>query len=660
MFLTRLPRDRKTFAACAVSVIVAAVAAVYITKFRHRRPKRSNTPIWSDYYMCGFNDLFSLIANPDGLAGFINTRRKELEADAFIIKLPFLMGKTVVICHPDDAAAIIARENNLKLKIRMPPSYEGLHGEDLQLMSTDKHKFWRKILSAAFTPRALESYAPHLLDEFSAMWRRLKSTPQEEVIVIRDEIRRSQLRVMSRLLFGFTFDNNLINKDSEAEFEQLDADFEAESSALFSIALNVPGTAYYKALKASERIRELLMKRFETARRIRMKERTQLLQVNIRIATDISSTNDDHTQSPFMNQKSEIEDSAHCPKYRSAIDAIIDAVDSHTAGGSGHLGLKVLTAQQKLDVSNNLLLLLEAAHGTTMFATTALLGELHSPRNAHALAKVRTETVKFRDSGMEWSAMAAKTHLPYLEACINEALRLYPFAAGVPAILPAGKRIDLPHSDVTVQGPCDLLLIFAHHFIDPKVFPDPLRFQPERWYDIIDCEDVGVDSTRNTSTFHLDPQQSAPTPSAVGAEALLSTAGAQDISTQQAQDRDAAAPEVATGVSAQRSGGAAADPTMAEEKLSAVPASAYARRVFTPFGMGAHLCLGQKLALLTMKAAVFSYALQSSSRSSSSCSAPDGGGGFSLQLVDGDIERVSDILPSFIIKDGVRATVIRN
>lgn len=70
--------------------------------------------------------------------------------------------------------------------------------------------------------------------------------------------------------------------------------------------------------------------------------------------------------------------------------------------------------------------------------------------------------------------------LPYTEAVIKEALRLFPVGFGV--------REGAPGSTLNFKGadyPIDNHLVIATNGHDlhynPKYFPDPTKFQPERW-----------------------------------------------------------------------------------------------------------------------------------------------------------------------------------
>jgi cytochrome P450 len=99
--------------------------------------------------------------------------------------------------------------------------------------------------------------------------------------------------------------------------------------------------------------------------------------------------------------------------------------------------------------------------------------------NPTSLAKLRAEL----DAVLEPSEVVAPydkvRHLPYLRACIDEALRMYPPSTfGLPRRTPPeGAAIlgDYIPGETSVS----ISAYVAHR--DPKVFPEPEEYRPERW-----------------------------------------------------------------------------------------------------------------------------------------------------------------------------------
>lgn len=72
--------------------------------------------------------------------------------------------------------------------------------------------------------------------------------------------------------------------------------------------------------------------------------------------------------------------------------------------------------------------------------------------------------------------------IPYLHATVKEALRM---AMGVSMRLPRVNPL-LPVKYREWQIPCNTILSMTQHDVlyDPKIFPDPYTFKPERWLDV--------------------------------------------------------------------------------------------------------------------------------------------------------------------------------
>ncbi|HEX8606012.1 MAG TPA: cytochrome P450 [Pseudoduganella sp.] len=127
-------------------------------------------------------------------------------------------------------------------------------------------------------------------------------------------------------------------------------------------------------------------------------------------------------------------------------------------------------------VAGNVSTMLLAGEDTTSSALAWLIWLLW--KNPQALARaqqeVRLELQRHHATSLTVEAIGA---LDYLEACALEAMRLKPPAPFLP--LQALR-------DTTVLGvrlPKDTLLwcVLRHDSVDGKVFPEPERFEPERW-----------------------------------------------------------------------------------------------------------------------------------------------------------------------------------
>jgi cytochrome P450 len=99
--------------------------------------------------------------------------------------------------------------------------------------------------------------------------------------------------------------------------------------------------------------------------------------------------------------------------------------------------------------------------------------------NPKCLTKLRTELDSVMDPSECVVAYDKVRHLPYLRACLDEALRMFPPSTfGLPRRTPPE---GAPILGTFIPGDTSVSIsaFVAHR--DPTVFPDPESFRPERW-----------------------------------------------------------------------------------------------------------------------------------------------------------------------------------
>ncbi|KAF9776611.1 hypothetical protein IL306_005185 [Fusarium sp. DS 682] len=121
-------------------------------------------------------------------------------------------------------------------------------------------------------------------------------------------------------------------------------------------------------------------------------------------------------------------------------------------------------------------LIVIAGSDTTSSSTTCLLH--HLATHPDVLAKLRAEIDEYKNSH-ENSDLVSLGQLKYIQACIDESLRLYPVVpSGLPRLTPPkGLQID----DVFIPGNTIIHNPSYTMYRDERCFEKPNEFIPERW-----------------------------------------------------------------------------------------------------------------------------------------------------------------------------------
>ncbi|XP_059629319.1 probable (S)-N-methylcoclaurine 3'-hydroxylase isozyme 2 [Cornus florida] len=112
----------------------------------------------------------------------------------------------------------------------------------------------------------------------------------------------------------------------------------------------------------------------------------------------------------------------------------------------------------------------ESTSATTEWALTELI------RNQEAMEKVRNELAEVIGSGTVTESNLC--HLPYLEACVKETLRLHPPG---PLLLPHRATQTCEVMGYTIPKDSQVLVNVWAIARDPAIWDDPLSFKPERF-----------------------------------------------------------------------------------------------------------------------------------------------------------------------------------
>ncbi len=147
---------------------------------------------------------------------------------------------------------------------------------------------------------------------------------------------------------------------------------------------------------------------------------------------------------------------------RNLLEAMICAADRADSDVNDH------------DVAGNVIVLLLAGEDTTANTLAWLIELLH--RHPRALERARAEVQRLAPdpAGFTPEQMAS---LDYLDACIQETMRLKPVAP----LLLVQAVAETTVADVRVPADTVVFALMRHDSLDAREFPDPTAFKPERW-----------------------------------------------------------------------------------------------------------------------------------------------------------------------------------
>jgi cytochrome P450 len=427
----------------SVSTIAASVIglAVYVRPFARGRISGGGDhgaiPNLAPWYLPWLLEIVG-IAMAGSLPGYVRKRRKQLPG-SFNFKLKslhFLFPTT----RPDDILKIYGQQRKLELVVVLPDTVDMIHGlGNLQNLTGSLHTFHRKIFGSLLSPRTLVGFVPDICQAFDRLWKELDETNGQKTVTLRDEIRKAQFYLMSKILYG-------IDVDLESELaEQLQVNFEHEDAALFALK---GSKTFKRGLESSKETRTLLWGRFQTI----LEDCKKKMNASDEQATVSSSS----------------------PIVGNAFHAIAQAlVENGKADDTETLDV----------IQDNLMLLLDASHSTTMNVTTSLMYFLNHPDNRDCLERVRSEVQKIStaaSTGNDHPSLSDLKHeMPYCDGCINEAQRLCPMIGSILLHLSKGKSIELREGTL-LSGPLHIMNQPSNWYLDTDTFPEPERFVPER------------------------------------------------------------------------------------------------------------------------------------------------------------------------------------
>jgi cytochrome P450 len=458
MILPSFTSSKLPSASTAMTVIAMVIPVAYLNLCRKIARKPFPTAIPK---ICTTSVLLELLyyyiatiktntyENP---RSFFRSKRKELDSTVFFLG-PLLGAEyacdVLVITDPANQANILRKEKYLEMTPALPETVTLIEGyKNMQNLRGKMHASCRKIYSSILKPRSLDSFIPYMMSYFNEMWDNLEDNI-DSASHIRLIIRDTQLKLMCEILFGMKCET----EEEKEAFIKFRDDFELTEKALFSPGIK--SEAFKKGIEAKNRIAEILYSRFDKTYQERMKHH------------DDVATSPDSTASAIPSSKDK-----NGTEVGNAMVIIADALLKDRSADDSAAMYEV--------AKENLYLLLEASHGTTMHITTAMMYFLNHPDNKLSLDTLRTEVASMKnDDCSAPNHELFKRKMLFGDGCINEAMRLASIAGGVGYHVPKGKTIEIQKKKL--DGPLILQFANSHWYEDPEVFSQPEKFMPQRW-----------------------------------------------------------------------------------------------------------------------------------------------------------------------------------
>jgi cytochrome P450 len=349
----------------------------------------------------------------------------------------------IVLNHPDLAREVLLTQADAFWKGPALQNSRDLLGQGLLTAEGDIHKAQRRLMTPAFHAKHVESYTPDILActhrSITELTPRAASgaAPAD----IRDAMSRLTLRIAVQTLFGF----------DAAGLD--DADTHLVGDAMHTLMSN-----YHRTVVPWGRLLNALP--LPSTRKIR-KARADL---NALIDRFITLRRSEQSTPTSLNR---------APRSRDLLSTLIAATDADSAAPCPHAGGRgtvTLTDQQLRDQA---ITLLTAGHETTANALTFTL---------YLLATHPAEQQRLADEiaallGSRPPTLDDLPNLPRSKNTIAEAMRLFPPAWTL------GRQNQRP---VTLAGyaiPNKSTLLIPQWTLhrDPRFFPNPLAFDPDRW-----------------------------------------------------------------------------------------------------------------------------------------------------------------------------------
>ncbi|XP_074263117.1 ent-kaurenoic acid oxidase 1-like [Silene latifolia] len=285
----------------------------------------------------------------------------------------------------------------------------------------DEHKRLRRLTAAPINGHeALSNYIVYIADISVKSLDKWSKMGEIEFL--------THLRKMTFRIIMYIF----LSSESEPVMEALEKEYTILNHGVRAQAINLPGFAYHKALKARKKLVAVLQSAIDERRAVK----------STRVA---------------MKAKKDM------------LDALLEVEEDG----------KKLTDEEIIDL---LVMYLNAGHessGHTIMWATILLQE-----HPEFLKKAKAEQewiMKNRPAGQTGLTLREVRQMTYLSQVVDETLRWVSFSVMV--FREAKKDFNL--NGYLIPKGWKVMTWFRHVHLNPEVWPEPLMFNPDRWDDLV-------------------------------------------------------------------------------------------------------------------------------------------------------------------------------
>ncbi len=437
--MDQLMSDSTIMKSVAIASMLVALSSLYVVSGRYKKKFPCAIPFPLDQSIIG--ELVYILTHQKvkGNASFSDFTRdcRKKFGNIFYLGPLFNGGKykgpVLCITHPEDQLEILRKEKQLEWIVPMPDTAIAIHGEEnfQNIPSGMKHSVLRKVYSSILSPKSLEAFTIKMIQNFTALWEELGQTNNEVKLTL--AIKKAQLKLMCEIFYGFDFSK----EEDRQVLEEFMADFQLTEKALF--APFKKSKMFIDGYEAGKRISSFLNERFDRIFQQRLKSREH---------------DDGKRVGSAMQQ---------------IADALIESGCTGPNSSSSDNLLSYNTARE------NLYLLLEASHGTTMYTTSLLMYHLNQSKNRQCLKRLRQDVLSVTPT------YAGLKSFEFGDACIKETMRVSPIIGSVSYHVSKPKTFKVKGVEVT--GPITLNLPSSHWYIDNDTFVQAESFIPERFFD---------------------------------------------------------------------------------------------------------------------------------------------------------------------------------